>query len=331
MTGDLPSSTPEESDGDKTAANKPTDNHKRQPQKKFKPAQTETGEEAPSWIDVSEGVGLVGSLVIWAEMIDCHALFQLLLYSAALLCCYVAICHLVYHKFFKKSKWSAKFSVVLWVILFLITSSFVYKNSLTELKPYPHLTLSLYFQDFPDDPVMMTNDFLFNKDFELTSKFPFRGALFVPMQSIKTNIIFSVSVKVNDDSPLQAEDLSVCLNLPKKLFCVPGTNWQKAQSDLLINISGSATQVQSWLYDLPNITPDLERPTKSFAIWPATTDKTFVNISVRALYLPPEELSFVLMPLTDAPRHKPFFVKANMISSNGMSYSKQEIWENFQK
>ena len=128
MTGELPSSTPEKSGNNKYAGNKSTDKRKRQPQKKLKPTHVDSGKETPWWIDVSDGVGLVGSLVIWAEMIDCHVISQLIFYFAALVLCYVGICHLIY-QFLKKYKWSAKFSVFLWFVLALITGWFVYENS----------------------------------------------------------------------------------------------------------------------------------------------------------------------------------------------------------
>jgi hypothetical protein len=122
------SPTPNPSGDNKPAANKPADKRKRQPQKKLKPAQPENGKETPLWLRVLEGGGLIGSLVIWAEMISSHAIPQLLFYSIALLGCYVGICHLVY-QFFKKNNWAAKLSVVFWIVLFAITAVFVWENS----------------------------------------------------------------------------------------------------------------------------------------------------------------------------------------------------------
>jgi hypothetical protein len=243
---------PAKSGDDKSATDKSTDRRKRQPPKKLAPANLEE-QQTPLWIDVSDGVGLIGALVIWAEMYDCHALFPLIFYFTALLLCYVGICHLFYH-FLKKYKCPPKLSFILWISLAGVTAFFVYTNSrqVVELNVNPPFVFSIANSDKPEQSLKLTNDCFAPHGWEVIQEF--LGGVLIPIKIGQSN--FSLSLRVH--SSVLAEKLEVFATVPTDWGVVADRGWvgvvaeeEKTQTYSVSNGVVKPTEMQSWMFRSP--------------------------------------------------------------------------------
>jgi hypothetical protein len=119
--------------GNETAANNaPADEINRQPDQELEPTNPDNGEESrftpKQWIECG---GIVGILMIWFEILDCHDLFKLVVASLALLFLYAGLCDFI-SSFLKKKSGAVSLVLCVWIVLSVLTGAFVYKNSRPE-------------------------------------------------------------------------------------------------------------------------------------------------------------------------------------------------------
>jgi hypothetical protein len=139
MAYELPSTTPEKSSGNKSATNAASDKQGGKPEKQFKP--TQTSKRKKPRLSVGERLELAGSLILvpwlWSDLIDCQRFSKLFFDALALCFAHGVVCYFL-AKFLKSARWG----IVIWIALTVLTASVVCKNSrqlttnVVEPKPF---------------------------------------------------------------------------------------------------------------------------------------------------------------------------------------------------
>jgi len=309
-----PSTTPEEGGDNQAPADKPSNERNSQPEHKIKPRKRQSpkwlGISKPKWREIAGFVVLIPW--IYNDLLDCHNFVKLLFLALSL-----AIAQGVVVSFLN----SKPKALTLWFVSLIPLACVVWVNSRPEIKPYPHFALSLRLEDVPDDPVQLTNDFLVRKDWSPTKGFKIFGVLMLPLQQGKTNFSFIIGVK--NDSNITPENLVLALTLQKKLSCIPGQGWQKAQVESQgCVVAGKTNAEQSWIYSLGEILAGNGGETPFFQISSIPiNEELYFSILLRAKDCPATQVSFNLIPFwmpTGFPPQKGILVEGKLASSNLM-------------
>lgn len=234
-----PSTTPEKSGNDKSAANKSNDDGKNHPKNEIKPRKRQSqkwfGLTKSKWREFFGYAILIPWL--WYDLIDSHGFIKLCFLAVSLVIGQGIACSFLNSRSKALSFWLASiFPVVV----------MVWANSKPEIKPHPHFKFSTFTDDNFDGRLELTNDFLFLP--HGVNGFIFKGILCVPVQTGQTNIAFNISIK--NDSEVTAENPEMCVSVSSNLMCVPADGWKNV---LGMSVACVDSSMKSWGYPFRTI------------------------------------------------------------------------------
>jgi hypothetical protein len=207
--------------------------------------------------------------------------------------------------------------------IFSFGVAFVFFGLKSESKPYPHFKFFLCLGDAHDDAVELTNDFLFINITTNLEKTESLGILCLPAQAEPPNAV--LSILINNDSHVDADDVVVSVGFSKNLACAPDAGWEVVESKSSYGFNGPSSEkitrkLQEWAFGgarnnfgllsgngiwLPNIQIKQENLNEGWGSF---------DIMARAKGSPAELLSmkviFCRNPPNLPPIHKPFLILA---------------------
>jgi hypothetical protein len=281
MTDDLPSSTPEKSGDDKSAANKTNHQGKTNPEKKNSPRKPRT----KKWFGLSETkwreIAGIAVLIpwVWNEFLDTHNFTKLCLLAVT-----ISVAQGATLTFFK-SRWRG-FILALWLISLVPVAGVVWQNSRPE--PKPHFSLLLNVSTSPKNVLYITNDLFTSGSLASMQS---SGYLLIPVSARETNVV--LQFMIDNDSTIAIENAQPALIIPDTmtgLFDSVDSNW--FESDLFTK-NGIKTFAGA---PFPIILPDSvqELPELKFENGLGMGQSFFMSVGLEGKNLPKTLVSFWL-------------------------------------